>query len=138
MANRFYPADQTDLVLNGAQQAMAGILGAMEKVQQEYNLLKQASQGKVTLEKAAASDAKIKEFVSRLVDRSIITEDMQEKFAAACKESPDNILDIAMQAIKLSEAPGSLGQGIKSAKAGASDRSAEMRAWNRIIELGAN
>lgn len=124
----YYPADEVDALMG---RALAGIRLTKEAALQYCNeneilrnrvaeLEKAAASPapKVTLEKvASASTDGVQRFVSRLVDMALIPEKEREKVAAACLKSPDNIIELAEEALKLSTAPVPQGSGVTTKRA---------------------
>lgn len=154
MSAKVYPAEKVDPLLKAASEAMhgikdyaAGLEAKNAQLTQELEVAKQAASEKVELEKVAAAktapptSAKVADFVDMLVDRAIIPENSREKYASACLSSTDAALDIATQALKLSESPVEQGRGIKAASAGPvkpedQERLEEDALWNRAASSG--
>lgn len=138
MSMKVYPADKVDALLRTASNAMRGM--------KEYAaglLAKQAASEKIILEKVAsqatASNERVANFVDTLIGLSIIPEHSREKYASAIKSSPDAALEIAIQALKLSESPVTQGRGIKSASgrsAADQDRLDEDALWSKAVAVG--
>lgn len=141
--NQYYPADKTDIMLKMASDTFHGLQEYCEKVAAENETLKQqcaslkeaaaAKVDKVELQKvASASQETVDAFVDMLVDRSIIQAADREKYAA-CAVDPDAMLKIAMNAIRLSDAPAQQGVSVKNAaNSNAKDESREeAEAWLR-------
>lgn len=112
-----------DQLLKAASQTLRMYLDQIEALQNENKNLKveiqsikSASQDKVTLQKvASASPEKVNDLVDLLINHSMLPESERQKCAKVLQQSPDNILDIAVSAIKSSEAPIESGYGIKAA-----------------------
>ena len=143
---QYYPADKTDLMLKMASETFHGLRDYCEKVAAENESLKQqcaslkeaaANVEKVELQKvASASQENVEAFVDMLVDRSIIKAADREKYAA-CAVDPDAMLKIAMNAIRLSDAPARQGNGVKSASNSVNTPEAdENDAWLRAAKGG--
>lgn len=161
MAN-YYEADQVDPLLKSAAATMRAMNEVLKEASAENKALTEEiarmkkaaveeAAHKVVLEKVAApvaSEAKVNALVSVLVNHAIIREGDREKFATACRENPDNILDIATHALKLSESPVPQGSGCFGEKTATShgkltveeeNRASlerEARIWEKIREIG--
>lgn len=154
MSAKVYPAEKVDSLLKAASDAMHGIkdyAAGLEakniQLTKELEVAKQAASEKVELEKVAESkaapptSANVAEFVDMLVDRAIIPENSREKYASACLSSADAALNIATQALKLSESPVTQGRGIKAASANTvssadQERLEEDELWTRAAASG--
>lgn len=113
-------------MLKAASDAMHELVDEIEALQKDLAIAKAATAPKVELEKVASpvktiSPEKAAEFAAYLADHAFITEGSREKYAAACVEDPNNLADIAMQVLKVSEPPASQGYGIKTANAPLTD-----------------
>lgn len=125
-------------LLKTASGMMKGLLDEVDRLQADLTVAKAANLNKIELEKVASpktvSMEKAAEFAAYLASREIIKDSEREKYAAACLENPDNIVDIAKHALKLSEPPASQGYGIKTANAGFSEAELslqeERKLWN--------
>lgn len=116
-------ANQSVAMLKGASLTLHEFVDHIAALQDENTTLrteleavKQASANKVTLQKvASAQPDKVNELVTTLINHSILPESEREKCAKALLENPNNILDIACEALKRTEAPVSTGYGTKQA-----------------------
>ena len=134
-------AAQKNDLLKAASATMHTFVDQIDALQEENNKLrveleavKQASAEKVTLQKvASAHPDKINEFVDNLINHHFISEQQREKCATALMENPNNILDIANQAIKSSELPLETGYGIKTASSIEDPNKASNDAWMRCL-----
>lgn len=139
----YYPADSVEPMLKSASGMMRSLVGCLDQAQTENEALrteldrvKAASAGRVELEKVATlSPNKINEFVGMLVDRALIPNPSdQEKYAAACRKSPDVALEFAMQALRLSEGPFSEGAGSTKSASGTTGSKDDMSAWSGLMK----
>ena len=143
MSESFYPADKTDLMLKAASDTFHGLRDHLEKAYAENKSLREQCASlkeaaarvtdKVELQKVAASKETIEGFVDMLIDRSLIKASSRSELIATC-ESPEAMAKIAMEAIRLSEAPASQGVAVKGAAhhSGISDElREENEAWHR-------
>lgn len=95
---------------------IASLQSENENLRQQLETVKAAATEKVTLEKvAAASQSAAEELASTLISHALLPETKKQACITACMEDPNNIIKIAVQAIKSSEAPEESGYGIKSA-----------------------
>lgn len=135
MSKKVYDAERVDGFLKQASEAMHGVIGYAEgvvgekaKLEQENSSLrkelaiaKEAAANKVTLEKVAAPAAaplnleKVSMFIDKLIARGQVQEHRRAEFIDKCASSGNIVLDVALTALQLSEAPVSQGHGIKSA-----------------------
>jgi hypothetical protein len=142
---KFYPASLIDPMLKMASEGMHELTdvceqqqGEITQLQKELTIAKAAASNKVTLEKVAnagVSETQASQFASFLETRGIIPAGSQEKYASACRENAGTALEIAMQAIKLSEPPAPQGYGTKSAGLNTADAEAaeEAELWARCM-----
>ncbi len=133
----YYPETSVEPMLKSASAMMRSLVGCLDEVQQENDRLetelarvKAASAGRVELEKVATlTNSKVDEFVTLLADHAFLpSQGDREKYAAACRQNPNVALDIAMQAIRLSEGPVSEGAGYSKSASGKEEGSA-IDAW---------
>lgn len=154
MSSKVYPAEKVDTllkaasdVLHGIKEYAAGLEAQTAQLTKELEVAKQAASEKIELEKVASAkeapptSVSVADFVDMLVDRAIIPETSREKYASACLSSADAALNIATQALKLSESPVTQGRGIKAASANAlrstdHDRLEEDELWVRAASSG--
>lgn len=135
-------AEQSAAMLKCASDTLHELVDHISELQDENNNLrveleavKQASAGKVTLQKvASAQPDKVNEFVTNLINHSILPESDREKCATALLENPNNILDIANEAIKASELPLETGYGTKQASFGEDTTSAPDDVWAQALQ----
>lgn len=155
----YYEAAKVDTLLKSAANTMRALNEVLKmasdenkQLTAEVNRLKAATAGqpsKVILEKVAnhPSESKIDDFVSTLINHAIVREADREKFATACRENPDNLLDIATHALKLSESPVPQGSGYYGEKAAAKSKltpdqetkrslEREARIWEKVKAIG--
>lgn len=139
----YYPAQSVDPMLKSASGMMRSLVGCLDQAQMENEALrveldrvKAASAGRVELEKVASlSPSKVNEFVGMLVDRSLIPNPSdQEKYAAACRKSPDTALEFAMQALRLTESPHSEGAGSTKSASGPAGEREDLAAWSGLMK----
>lgn len=131
-------------MLKNASDMMHSLATQLNEAQEENKSLrmqleaeKAASAGRVTLEKVACSQEKVDLLVSTLVSHHMLDKEHMSKVAAALRANPDNILDVAVKAIKLSEWPEERGRGIKSASnnfAADTDEAGHV-AWDRMLGM---
>lgn len=134
-------AEQSAAMLKVASETLHKFVDQIEALQDENNTLrveleavKKASADKVTLQKvASAQPDKVNELVDNLVNHCLIPERDREKCATALMENPNNILDIANQALKASELPLETGYGIKQASTEEDPISASNDTWLRTL-----
>lgn len=146
-----YPAKDVDAfmarALNGSRRILEACNDLYEKnaaLTQENETLRKAasSTSSITLEKVAtASGEKVRGFINRLVDMSLLDDSQAEKAAAACIKDPNQIIDLAETAIKLSTAPLPQGYGTEKSAQSAIDSenslsSLEREAWDRCLREG--
>lgn len=135
----YYPETSVEPMLKSASDMMRSLVGCLDEAQQENSRLetelarvKAASAGRVELEKVATlTNNKVEEFVNLLADHAFLpSQGDREKYAAACRQNPNVALDIAMQAIRLSEGPVSEGASYtKSANGPDTKSKSDMSAW---------
>lgn len=105
-------SEQMHALVNSTQQLME----ENEKLRHELEVIKAASSNKVILEKVAqVNEEDALNFSSLLVSHSILPESELQKCANACIQDPNNIIKMAMCALKFSELPEETGRGINSA-----------------------
>lgn len=142
---KFYPASLIDPMLKLASEGMHELTdvceqqqGEIAQLQHELSIAKAAASNKVTLEKVAnagVTETQASQFVTFLETRGIIPAGAQEKYASACRENVDFALQLAMEAIKISEPPAPQGYGTKSAGINKADAEAaeEAELWAKCL-----
>ena len=123
-------------MLKAASDLMTEMADTIDRLQNELAVAKAANSHKVELEKVASpkgiSAEKAAEFSAYLASREIIRDDEREKYASACLEDPNMVIDIAKHALKLSELPASQGYGIKTANAGMTAENESVQAERKL------
>ena len=129
-------------MLKAASDLMTEMADTIDRLQNELAVAKAANSHKVELEKVASpknlSAEKAAEFSAYLASREIIKDDEREKYASACLEDPNMIIDIAKHALKLSELPASQGYGIKTANADMSPEDTSIQMERKLWGLSAH
>lgn len=134
-------ANQSAAMLKCASDTMHELVDHISDLQDENNSLrveleavKQANAGKVTLQKvASAQPDKVDELVTNLINHCLLPESEREKCATALLENPNNILDIANQALKASELPLETGYGTKQASSQEDTTSDSNAVWMKTL-----
>lgn len=138
MGTRYYTAEQVTPIVKAATDFADQVIEIAadqqrenEQLRQELSIAKAAAQKSVELEKVAAANQldgdTAAKFVEMLADRAIIDDKDKAAYTDACIKSANTALAFAMKAIELTDAPRSLGRGIKSASVAASPEDEELR-----------
>ncbi len=118
-------------MLKAASELIHELTDQVDSLQNELAVAKAANLNKVELEKVASpkliTAEKAAQFADYLASRAIIADNDREKYASACMEDPNNLVDIAQHALKLSELPASQGYGIKTANADNTPEAASLK-----------
>lgn len=143
MAQKFYPAEQTDTMLKLASDTFHGLADLCRQLGRENAMLKAAAEeSKIELQKVAASkhtagvpSEKARQYAEMLASRDMIDASQTEKYASSCTD-PNVLIEVAMQALRLKDAPVSQGEGVKEASSpvsGPTEREKEL--WLRAAKL---